>query len=668
MRGSTLLTLLPLSVLAFGQQVVWEEDFENGCTQGCAATTFSGSNGYWSTMSTGTNGTCANIWFVSSQENGNPIGECGTGGTGNETLHIGNNAAGCTSPNSCNFCPTGDCGAAYDASCPTTTCSTCCSCQSSQTSTRAVSPVINLSGLANLTLRFKYIEGGVGATDNALLDYYNGTSWGQLADLPKTPVADCGAYGTWTAYTIALPATANNNANVRLGIRWVNNNDGTGSGPSIAVDDMEIVTSSYTPTCAGPIVNEVSHGLSGNKKYIELLVCGPPCGTVDLRRWKIDDNNGSLMNGFGTDQTTGGISAGHLRFSNAAQWAAVPVGSLIVIYNPNDVNPLLPPSDPSDTAPTNKVYVLPASNPLLEGCSTYPMPGGSANYGAVATFGAGNWNYLTMRPEGDAIQTRDPSGRYFHGISYGPDAQGMNNGGIDGLRISTLDHSGRVIYFNSGNERMPDSFTSALAAGNQTPGLPNNTANLEYINELECALLPVELLSFTARQEQGYVELSWATASELNTGSYVIDRSSDMEAFQPIGEVTAVGTSQQQNVYTWEDRAPLEGTAYYRLRIRDLDGSEAIGPYLAVVHVHPVFEVRPITGSCGVVVSTYDDATVWTLYDGVGHMLGQGGVTGGNALVPIPSGLSLLTLSRGEEQQVYRAVGVAGSACVARVR
>lgn len=663
MRQYVLIAAALLVSPMHGQKVVWAEDFESGCTQNCAATTFTGANGYWSTMSTGTNGTCANVWFVSCQVNGNAVGGCGSGCAGNETLHIGNNAAGCTSPNSCLLCPTGDCGAVYDPGCPPATCTLCCSCQSSQTSTRAVSPIINLAGLTTLTLKFKYIEGGAGATDNALLDYYNGTAWSTLSDLPKTPVTDCGGLGTWTAYSVALPASANNNANVRIGIRWVNDNDGNGSSPSVAIDDMEISVP-YAPTCAGPIVNEVSNGLSGAKKYIELLVCGPACTNVDLRGWKVDDNNGVLMNGFATSQTISGVSTGHLRFSNAAQWAAVPVGSLIVIYNNADLNPLVPPNDPSDLSPANKVYVLPANSTLLEGCSTAPSAAGTALYSSGCTYGAANWNYITTREAGDAVQTRDPKGRYFHGISYGPDAQGMNAGGIDALRISTLDHTGRVIFFNGNNERMPDNFTSAVALGNQTPGLANNTANQDYINALDCAVLPVELLSFTGVADNAVVRLRWSTATEHNSAWFFVERADDQGGFTLVAQVQAAGFSQQQLNYEAEDRFPLEGTAYYRLREQDLDGSEISGPLVAIERHTTTVDVRPLPGSSSVLLSTPSAGSSWSLLDAAGRLHAAGRAAGGNVRVEVPEGLSLLEVVSAGARRLYRIAGGADGVLV----
>jgi hypothetical protein len=69
--------------------------------------------------------------------------------------------------------------------------------------------------------------------------------------MPKT--ATCGGgQGLWTAFSMTLPASADNNPNVRIGFRWVNNADGTGTDPSFAVDDIALAeiasfTAEYFP-------------------------------------------------------------------------------------------------------------------------------------------------------------------------------------------------------------------------------------------------------------------------------------------------------------------------------------------------------------------------------------------------------------------------------------
>ncbi len=204
----------------------WTENFSNGCTSLCNASGYSGSNGAWSvTLPTG-NGTNANNFWVSCAENGNVVGGCGISCGGDATLHVGNVF---TSPAAPFFCPAGDCGAAYDAGFADGTC---------VTDKRAESPTINCTGRAGIIAGFKYMEGGATTLDNATFWYFDGSAWSQLADMAKTVV--CVGQGTWTAFSIALPASADNNPNVKIGFRWVNNDDGAGADPSFAVDDVQL--------------------------------------------------------------------------------------------------------------------------------------------------------------------------------------------------------------------------------------------------------------------------------------------------------------------------------------------------------------------------------------------------------------------------------------------
>jgi hypothetical protein len=660
MRDLVLVCCLSFSAACSGQLSVWAEEFENGCVQNCFASAYNGVNGAWTTTSTGTNGACANKWFVSCQENGNPVGTCGTACGNNESLHIGNDP-GCVSPNSCLFCPTGDCGAAYDASCPPALCFVCCSCLSSQTSVRAVSPVINLAGWGSLTLRFKYMEGGSGTVDNALLDYFDGTTWTLLADMPKTVAGGCGTQGTWTSYSIALPASAYFNPSVRLGFRWVNNDDGSGADPSIAVDDVEILTP-YTPPGMGLVVNELSNGPSGNKEYIELAVVGPGC-FADIRGIKVDDNNGVANNGFGTLMNGSGVSIGHNRFSNAAQWAAVPIGSLILIYNNADVNPLVPLMDPTDTAPHDSVYVLPANHALLQGCGSSPDGLITGNY-ATCAYGLGSWTWMGYRDQGDAGQTRDPFGRYFHGISYGPSLQNMNNGGLDNLRVTTLDGITRVIWFNSGNFRVAANFGNSLVAGYETPGAFNNISNRLWMRAMRCTVLPVELISFNAEPVNALVRLRWTTATEQNSDHFLLDRSEDGQWFAPIADIPAAGTSQQLIDYVHDDRTPLNGTSYYRLRQFDLDGTEHTGPTAVVV--------RQTHASCSVSGGpdglqawfTSGVSQSWRLLDATGRLLANGTSSQGYVHVPVPPGLSVFLAGSEDAPVVVRVMGAPGGVLV----
>lgn len=176
----------------------------------------------------GAQGAIANQWWISDEENGNAAGACGTAGGGDATLHV----SACS-------CYVGDLGAAYEAGagfcsfipslCPIT-------------NKRTYSVAINTTGMTGMTLSFVYMENGQTTFDDATVIYSinNGSTWLTLSNPAKTAVCGSGQ-GLWTAYSIALPATCENITGLRIGFTW-RNNDGTGTDPSFAVDDITITT------------------------------------------------------------------------------------------------------------------------------------------------------------------------------------------------------------------------------------------------------------------------------------------------------------------------------------------------------------------------------------------------------------------------------------------
>ena len=87
--------------------------------------------------------------------------------------------------------------------------------------------------------------------------------------------------------------------------------------------------------------------------------------------------------------------------------------------------------------------------------------------------------------------------------------------------------------------------------------------------------LPVTLTSFTASTLTHGVKLNWATASELNSASFDVQRSTDGQSFQTIGTVGAAGNSTTPRYYTFNDVTVFPGVKYYRLRQVDVDGTTA---------------------------------------------------------------------------------------------
>ncbi|MDN5214042.1 DUF4347 domain-containing protein [Fulvivirgaceae bacterium BMA12] len=94
--------------------------------------------------------------------------------------------------------------------------------------------------------------------------------------------------------------------------------------------------------------------------------------------------------------------------------------------------------------------------------------------------------------------------------------------------------------------------------------------------------LPVDLVSFTAREDNNRVLLDWQTASELNNDFFEVQRSENGENWEVIGKVDGNGTINEVLNYDYTDQRPLFGTSYYRLRQVDFDGQFEYSPVQSV--------------------------------------------------------------------------------------
>ena len=95
--------------------------------------------------------------------------------------------------------------------------------------------------------------------------------------------------------------------------------------------------------------------------------------------------------------------------------------------------------------------------------------------------------------------------------------------------------------------------------------------------------LPVELVSYTGRQNGNAVVLEWATLSEKDNDYFEIERSVDGINFVTIGFVQGAGNSTEKLAYCFADNAPERGLVYYRLSQVDYDGTRSFADRLISV-------------------------------------------------------------------------------------
>jgi hypothetical protein len=84
--------------------------------------------------------------------------------------------------------------------------------------------------------------------------------------------------------------------------------------------------------------------------------------------------------------------------------------------------------------------------------------------------------------------------------------------------------------------------------------------------------LPVKLLSFNATAGNNAIDLTWATAAELNNNYFTLERSPNGHEFFEVTRVKGSGTTSSRHNYLFTDEQPLAGTSYYRLKQTDYNG------------------------------------------------------------------------------------------------
>jgi len=149
-------------------------------------------------------------------------------------------------------------------------------------------------------------------------------------------------------------------------------------------------------------------------------------------------------------------------------------------------------------------------------------------------------------------------------------------------------------------------------------------AELSYLNNP----LPIELISFSAKSFNNAVQLTWATAAEINNDFFTIERSSDGLNWEIISYVSGAGNSNYVVDYEFTDEMPLEGIAYYRLKQTDFDGQfEYFAPVVVeATKSNAIAEVMNISyngNSMNVWCQNNSENTVLMVVDLQGRILSQ---------------------------------------------
>ncbi len=118
--------------------------------------------------------------------------------------------------------------------------------------------------------------------------------------------------------------------------------------------------------------------------------------------------------------------------------------------------------------------------------------------------------------------------------------------------------------------------TGTFATINSSDASINYEVTYEPTEVIICviaAVLPVELITFEGRMEDGATFLNWETASEINNDYFEVEHSTDGRTFTMLDMVQGNGTTSSVSKYEFLDKNPAVNGNYYRLKQVDFDGA-----------------------------------------------------------------------------------------------
>jgi hypothetical protein len=191
--------------------------------------------------------------------------------------------------------------------------------------------------------------------------------------------------------------------------------------------------------------------------------------------------------------------------------------------------------------------------PALTSCT----PGQAINFAPFVDFG--QCRMLIKVNIGDAIQLLNSLGEVVQNVVEVQARIGVGNG----QEIACV------------------SYPCGTILGTITACGPVNCCSQPFV---AAGALPIVLIDFKASlNQQGKAFLNWSSAIEIDSKSYIIEKSINGIDFSAVGQVDATGSSRTAANYAFTDKNSIAGRTYYRLKMLDNDGKFE---YSKVVYVN----------------------------------------------------------------------------------
>jgi hypothetical protein len=137
----------------------------------------------------------------------------------------------------------------------------------------------------------------------------------------------------------------------------------------------------------------------------------------------------------------------------------------------------------------------------------------------------------------------------------------------------SINNNGTFVYTPATGYSGPDRFVYEVCDDGSPQYCRRATV---YITVFPEELFPVEFVEITVQMTGNDAQLNWATATEINSDFFAIERSVDGVYFQEAGQVVAAGNATSTRTYEYTDVNVSDlgaSVIFYRLRQVDIDGA-----------------------------------------------------------------------------------------------
>ena len=240
----------------------------------------------------------------------------------------------------------------------------------------------------------------------------------------------------------------------------------------------------------------------------------------------------------------------------------------------------------TQTNPNNAIYSvnIPAGN------HTIKVDNSGQEWIQVSEFKFTNYIAASANIYGNALRDNGHIVGWFRNTNY-TWLYLKNTGGIPSsvsgasVRFDALsaNRNYQLRLFNTAtNAEISNTIASSSPLGVVSFSLP--TFNWDMAFRLEdTGTIPVEIVEFYGKNiDNQQVMLNWLTASEVNIGSYDIERSNDAARFKSLGTVKSKSNSAAKQLYEFKDIDAQIGVNYYRLKINELNGNANYSKVIAI--------------------------------------------------------------------------------------